>query len=1224
MKQIFIKLQLLVLAAMLPFCAFAQISFEGVNYSIVSEEDKTVEVVNNSSFSGFLNVPSQIIVNDKTYTVIRIGMGAFASNQNITGVFIGDSVKTIDAGAFFNCSAMNSISLPEKLETIGMASFKNCTSLKKIDFPDSLRIIGENAFAGCTNLDSISWPKNLKEIRSSAFYQCTSLTTFLSKDSLENIGNQAFYECSSLTTAVFGKSLKLIDQEAFEKCSKLSDVSFSGANSLEKIDNMAFYECTSLTEVILPNQLSNIGQKVFRGCKKLKYVHLPDSLESIPYGLFYDCGELVCIAIPKMINKINNDVFKNCENLKHVYVGWGKDNIVAYSFNFLESQKEGLLLYVPASLREDYVNAGWDVNIADGSETFPYQIANIYDIDCIGRDVKSGNNYVNCKFITVANVTDTIYSPIGDAEHCFSGIFEGNNYSFTLGIDAEDDCAGLFANVNGATIKNLVVKGYLNGFSNLGAFAGKALDSQFLNCINEAEIKGSGDNIAGIVGYIDSSKILNCSNTSRISNSLLLSSCTGGLVGKMKGESNITNCVNSGDVVSEGSVGAIVGKCDVESDTPVLSNCFWKNADDLNIGNIIAGSVENCEPFIVDGFSAILEEAIEDNSDLIDVLNSVAEENGFLNWMLNSSFYDCMYVLSQENVGSSEDVPYIISSKNDLDNLAKLVKSGKNFLGQYFVVSNDIDDPLTITIGDSLHHFCGIFDGGAHTIALAINEPSSKYIGLFSYLENATIKNIAVSGTVTGDGYVGGIAGYGVNSSLVNCSNLCEISSNGDVTGGIVAYLKTVDDRSCNVEIARNRGKIHGVGQETGGIVGHIERNVTLNNCVNEGIVIGSNNNIGGIVGKSYNHNTLRNSINTGEVYADAEASNIGGIVGSIEYFSYFNNCSNIGKVGSESSKYVGGIAGYASNHTFNLCCNSGEIVGINRGAIAATVSSMGSPSYYCYWLETEGLYASTSIDYSIVSSGTFNIIEGEAVLNIDGQTSNLIETLNNNIFKLDDPSLYYNWSMYRNANSENMFVLNEMQINVSDKGWATVSLPFTAKMTSNNASAYYIATSGDDVVKTEASVIPAGTGFIIKSNSGESATVLFSPSEEVADDTTGNQMVGSLRVGGEVFCAPAYRYYILTDGAKGFQFYWDVKRKDEGRSAYCSQYKAVLAVENEEAFAREIYVLDEATNIEDVDIAQKQSKISKNGLYNLVGQEVSAPIKGKIYISNGQKFLSK
>ncbi len=77
--------------------------------------------------------------------VIKIGENAFKDNQNITSVYLPDSIEEIGESAFNNTVNLVTVSLGKNLRIIGANAFCN-TSLGSITLYEGVETIGENAF----------------------------------------------------------------------------------------------------------------------------------------------------------------------------------------------------------------------------------------------------------------------------------------------------------------------------------------------------------------------------------------------------------------------------------------------------------------------------------------------------------------------------------------------------------------------------------------------------------------------------------------------------------------------------------------------------------------------------------------------------------------------------------------------------------------------------------------------------------------------------------------------------------------------------------------------------------------------------------------------------------------------------------------------------------------------------------------------------------------------
>jgi hypothetical protein len=102
-------------------------------------------------------------------------------------------------------------------------------------------------------------------------------------------------------------------------------------------------------------------------------------------------------------------------------------------------------------------------------------------------------------------------------------------------------------------------------------------------------------------------------------------------------------------------------------------------------------------------------------------------------------------------------------------------------------------------VGNSTNKFTGIFDGGSKEIRnLRIIKESDNHIGLFGYVNNATLKNIAIAtGNVEGMSYVGGIVGTAQSSEISGCYNMGDITASS-YAGGVVGQAMTSVITDCS------------------------------------------------------------------------------------------------------------------------------------------------------------------------------------------------------------------------------------------------------------------------------------------------------------------------------------------------------------------------------------------------------------------------------------------
>jgi len=98
------------------------------------------------------------------------------SELNIPAEIDGHPVIALSDDCFTGCENLTAIFLPDTVTAIGDSAFSGCTSLRGIYVPASVNSIGKEAFLGCTALESICLHNAVTSIGKSAFDQCSSLT----------------------------------------------------------------------------------------------------------------------------------------------------------------------------------------------------------------------------------------------------------------------------------------------------------------------------------------------------------------------------------------------------------------------------------------------------------------------------------------------------------------------------------------------------------------------------------------------------------------------------------------------------------------------------------------------------------------------------------------------------------------------------------------------------------------------------------------------------------------------------------------------------------------------------------------------------------------------------------------------------------------------------------------------------------------------------------------
>lgn len=257
----------------------------------------------------------------------------------------------------------------------------------------------------------------------------------------------------------------------------------------------------------------------------------------------------------------------------------------------------------------------------------------------------------------------------------------------------------------------------------------------------------------------------------------------------------------------------------------------------------------------------------------------------------------------------------------------------------YNIISNNngnitLDKDYVVNLSSPISIiFDGNLNGNGHTITIKGGiSASKKNLGLFQTISGATIENlnIVIDGTLTGEEYLGGLAGHIQNSTIRNVT----VQGNLDGTyyvGGIAGSVK--DSKLENVTFDGNLNQI--LGRNTvsfayiGGIAGYVE-NTTIKKASNNGSITSSGFDVGGIVGHAKNSSIFEGT-NKGEVTG---STYVGGIIGyAIDSNVYGETESTINE-GTINSKitYAGGIVGRSDRGEIIDVQNNGNINGCTEG----------------------------------------------------------------------------------------------------------------------------------------------------------------------------------------------------------------------------------------------------------------------------------------------------
>lgn len=113
------------------------------------------------SYVGDIVIPEKVSYEGKEYTVVRIGVAAFANCSKLKSVKMPATIERVDEGAFYGCSALEHIEFSDKVRGIGEMTLYGCTALEKLDLSGIQDFVNLNLNSSyCPNLKEVVLPSD--------------------------------------------------------------------------------------------------------------------------------------------------------------------------------------------------------------------------------------------------------------------------------------------------------------------------------------------------------------------------------------------------------------------------------------------------------------------------------------------------------------------------------------------------------------------------------------------------------------------------------------------------------------------------------------------------------------------------------------------------------------------------------------------------------------------------------------------------------------------------------------------------------------------------------------------------------------------------------------------------------------------------------------------------------------------------------------------------------
>ncbi|MBQ0081488.1 MAG: BACON domain-containing protein [Alistipes sp.] len=598
------------------------------------------------------------------------------------------------------------------------------------------------------------------------------------------------------------------------------------------------------------------------------------------------------------------------------------------------------------------LNAGVKLNmpqlsVAAMSESTATVIATADELNAF-LAIGSGDGLFACDI----DLKDASLVPAAD----FTGTLDGNGYSIKNWNNVN---GASLATVNSGTIKNIVIDKTcvvenLTPSDTLVAMIAQTNKGLISGCINYGSITyditaPSAMSVGSICAEIDNGgKVENCINRGQIVAKYLDRASKqvnhGGLVGRILDESTevrIANCVNEGSVLVEinattpgtsdkGScyTGGVLGTSTINAGTSSVTSGYTKyygvvekcsNSGYVSVNRPCGGTSSY---FKIGGVVALLEGSVKDCS--------------------NSGYVE--YQTSKEKANAGCGIGGVVASLSGPD--SKLLNCSNT--GIVFVTGAINNASNAYGSGQVGAKGCGV--GG---VAGVVGDQAV-------LIDNCYNKGDIIVETTGTSRYVGGVVGVSLAKNMSNCVNYSNItytdSPSYSYNGGVLGCSFATTLSSCT-----NKGDICVSGASSkekvlGGILGQMEANTHVIDCVNEGNVefgeLGAENAkgvIGGIAGYySDSGISIENCTTTGNVTAlkcNYTLVHAGGISGQFRGTMLNSSCKGDITVGDVQESFVGGFSGYSRYGTIDNVSYSGNIKVLGATS-TASIAGMFSNVY--------------------------------------------------------------------------------------------------------------------------------------------------------------------------------------------------------------------------------------------------------------------------------------
>lgn len=278
-------------AAMSFQSAFAQsFTVDGINYEVISAEDKTVQIVKKTpAYEGDIVIPATVSDEGVEYTVTEVGASAFEGARYLTSVKLPDGIVKFNKYAFYNCAKLTTLNLPAELVSMESYALAECQILAELNLPEKLESIGEKACYRLKAVKEVTFPASLTKLGYNAFTACTGMTTLNIGAGVVNFGAYAFDTTGAL------KVVNVSNMTNLCKCT----FGNNAANPIVSAGGI-YIDGKLVEDVVIPEGIDEIPGNLFRSCASVKTVTLPSTTTYVKGSSFFGCyniTDVYCHAV---------------------------------------------------------------------------------------------------------------------------------------------------------------------------------------------------------------------------------------------------------------------------------------------------------------------------------------------------------------------------------------------------------------------------------------------------------------------------------------------------------------------------------------------------------------------------------------------------------------------------------------------------------------------------------------------------------------------------------------------------------------------------------------------------------------------------------------------------------------------------------------------------------------------------------------------------------------